>query len=246
MTMHVDARPAGPDAPWGPDEAPRVRANALPYDSALIFHHLRKHHPVFQALSRRAWVLFLAMGCFLRRNPLAYPSQATLAAFTGYSARTLHRATKELRAVRALLTWASRYADGRAAPLHYAYGPAALEAFDGVAAYYPRGPGPARAKVPATRAALPLSVLPAQAPKEAKFSEGTAGSPSDKMASGPSDEMAEKPLKRIQIKPCEVTSEPATSPVVPPPSPLPSRRRRCRPKRKLCTTLRTMSSACAY
>lgn len=211
MTMHAEARPAGPDAPWRQPEPPQIRKNALPHDAELIFHHLRKHDPVFGLLSRCAWMVFLGVAVHIRRNDHAYPSQGALAQFTGYSSRTIRRATDELRAAGVLLTWSTRWADGRSAPLRYTYGPAALAAFDVVSARFPRG-------LPALR---PKPLRPATAPAPppldpAVDAPNTELSPADMVSSGPADMVADKLLKRIQKEPssCEEPPTPAASPVV--------------------------------
>ncbi len=140
MTMHAEARPAGPDAPKSRLQVvPKIRDNALPHDTAVILYELRTHNAVFRGLSRGAWALFAALVVFLRKHEEAWPSQFTLGEYLGYSDRCIRDFTDELEEAGAITTRRERWRDG-GERIFYAYGLAALRAFRELVARLPRAP----------------------------------------------------------------------------------------------------------
>jgi hypothetical protein len=48
-----------------------------------------RQRPAFAALARGPWLVFIAIACHWQANAEAWPSQETIAAFTGYSSRAV-------------------------------------------------------------------------------------------------------------------------------------------------------------
>jgi hypothetical protein len=143
---------------------------------ATMQRELRTHDARVASLPSAAWALYLALMVHIARHTEAWPSLATLVRYTGWSERTVRRASDTLTALGLIVTRRTRRPDG-SERIYYAYGPASLEAFRRLAERMPRdrhtGPGPAKARStdepdavmshpPATVAATPPATVAAE------------------------------------------------------------------------------------
>jgi hypothetical protein len=138
--------------------APLHRRPRVPLRDALglVLRELRRA-PALRDLGRREWAVFVAVACHWQGHDEAWPSQQTIAAFAGYTARVVPEAVATLEQRELLLVRRLVGADGMRRMV-YAPGAALLRALAAFAARYPRAvesPPAIAAGVPEIPADLP-------------------------------------------------------------------------------------------
>lgn len=101
----------------------------------------------FAALSRGPWQVFIAIACYWQANAEAWPSQETIATFTGYSSRAVRDYVHELERVGVIRLRRERRPNGPEC-IYYAPGLATLIGLEAFVERYPRGPAKARMSHP--------------------------------------------------------------------------------------------------
>jgi hypothetical protein len=101
----------------------------------LVLRELRKR-PDFGTLSRGAWSAFIAIACHWQAHEEAWPSQATIAAFSGYSSRAVRDTVAELER-REVIRLRRAPPRGVTERIYYSPGPATLRGLSQLQARYP-------------------------------------------------------------------------------------------------------------
>src|SRR5579859_3822215 len=87
MSKAVEVVPAGPGTRQG-DPFPLRERIRFRDNLGLALRDVRQR-PAFAALERGPWLAFIAIACYWQANAEAWPSQETIATFSGYSARAV-------------------------------------------------------------------------------------------------------------------------------------------------------------
>src|SRR5579859_4258988 len=94
MSKAVTVVPAGPGAPQG-DPFPLRERIRFRDNLGLALRDVRQR-PAFAELERGPWSVFIAIACYWQSNAEAWPSQETIATFSGYTARAVRSYVDEL------------------------------------------------------------------------------------------------------------------------------------------------------
>ena len=95
--------------------------------------------PAFAALERGPWLVFIAVACYWESNAEAWPSQETIATFSGYSARAVRDYVEELERAGIVRLRRERRPTG-AERIYYAPGPVTLAELAAFVERFPNGP----------------------------------------------------------------------------------------------------------
>jgi hypothetical protein len=171
MSKAVEVVPAGPGTPLG-DPFPIRERIRFRDNLGLALRDVRRR-PAFAALERGPWLVFIAVACYWQSNAEAWPSQETIATFSGYSARAVRDYVEVLERAGIVRLRRERRPTG-AERIYYAPGPVTLTELAAFVERFPNGPAPAPASHPpeATSGAPPTPPEVASAgPPEASSME---------------------------------------------------------------------------
>jgi Helix-turn-helix domain len=115
-----------------------------------------RQRPAFAALERGPWSVFIAIACCWQSNAEAWPSQETIATFSGYSSRAVRDYVEQLEGIGVVRLRRERRPTG-AERIYYAPGPVTLAELAAFVERFPNGPTRAPPSHPpeATSAAPP-------------------------------------------------------------------------------------------
>ena len=149
-----------------------------------------RQRPVFAALARGPWLVFMTIACFWQSNAEAWPSQETIARFSGYSSRAVRDFVAVLEQLGIVRLRRERRPNG-CDRIYYAPGFVTLLELAAFVERFPRE----RAK-PIRPDAPPVASAPATAPP-----------PPETAAAAPPEEVSMEHRDPDQIEPssCEVT-----------------------------------------
>jgi hypothetical protein len=100
-----------------------------------------RQRPAFAALERGPWFAFIAIACYWQSNAEAWPSQETIATFSGYSARAVRDYVEELERAGVVRLRRERRPTG-AERIYYAPGPVTLAELAAFVERFPSRPAP--------------------------------------------------------------------------------------------------------
>jgi hypothetical protein len=154
MIHAARALPAGPE-PRNDDAFPIRERLRFRDNLGLGLRDLRKR-PGFALLARGPWQVFIAIACYWQANAEAWPSQETIATFTGYSSRAVRDYVDALERV-GIVRLRRERRPGGGDRIYYAPGLVTLRELAAFVERFPRGPVKARRSHPpeAISAALP-------------------------------------------------------------------------------------------
>jgi hypothetical protein len=137
MLKLVDGLPAGPGEP---------EVDVFPLRERLRFRDnfglgLRdvRQRPAFAGLSRGPWHVFIAIASYWQSNAEAWPSQETIASFSGYSSRAVRDHVEDLERLGIVRLRRERRPNG-AQRIYYAPGPITLTELATFVERFPQGP----------------------------------------------------------------------------------------------------------
>jgi hypothetical protein len=191
--------------PAGPGE--RDDDNVFPLRERLRFRDnlglgLRdvRQRPVFATLARGPWLVFVTIACFWQSNAEAWPSQETIARFSGYSSRAVRDFVAVLEQRGVVRLRRERRPDG-SDRIYYAPG---LVTLVELAAFVERFP---RERAKALRPQAPPAAAPPEAPP-------TIAHPPETAAAAPPEEASMEHRDQDQKEPSSCEAAPAKAPLV--------------------------------
>src|SRR5580698_5283934 len=101
-----------------------------------------RQRPAFAALPRGPWLVFIAIACYWQSNAEAWPSQETIAGFSGYSSRAVRDYVEALEGVGIVRLRRERRPNG-SERLYYAPGPVTLTELAAFVERFPNAPAKA-------------------------------------------------------------------------------------------------------
>jgi hypothetical protein len=145
MSKAVTVVPAGPGAPQG-DPFPLRERIRFRDNLGLALRDVRQRAS-FAELERGPWSVFIAIACFWQSNAEAWPSQETIATFSGYTARAVRSYVDELERKGIVRLRRERRPSG-AERIYYAPGAVTLTELAAFVERFPSGPPPAQTSHP--------------------------------------------------------------------------------------------------
>jgi hypothetical protein len=175
MSKAVTVVPAGPGAPQG-DPFPLRERIRFRDNLGLALRDVRQQ-AAFAELERGPWSVFMAIACYWQSNAEAWPSQETIATFSGYTARAVRSFVEELEQKGILRLRRERRPSG-AERIYYAPGAVTLAELAAFVERFPSGPPPAMTSHPPEA----ISAAPPHPPEMA------SGAPPETISMEPRDQ----------------------------------------------------------
>jgi hypothetical protein len=168
MLKLVDGLPAGPGEP---------EVDVFPLRERLRFRDnfglgLRdvRQRPAFATLARGPWHVFIAVACYWQSNAEAWPSQETIASFSGYSSRAVRDYVEVLEQLGIVRLRRERRPNG-AERIYYAPGVVTLSELAAFVDRFPQGPTKALPSHPPEASSATPPEVRSGAPPEASSME---------------------------------------------------------------------------
>jgi hypothetical protein len=137
MLKVVDVLPAGPGEPEV-DVFPLRERHRFRDNLGLGLRDVRQR-PAFATLPRGPWLTFIAIACYWQSNAEAWPSQETIAGFSGYSSRAVRDYVEALESVGIVRLRRERRHNG-SERIYYAPGPVTLTELAAFVERFPNSP----------------------------------------------------------------------------------------------------------
>jgi Helix-turn-helix domain len=137
MLKAVDVLPAGPGE-QEPDLFPLRERLRFRDNLGLGLRDVRQR-PAFATLARGPWLAFIAIACYWQSNAEAWPSQETIASFSGYSSRAVRDYVEVLEALGVVRLRRERRPNG-SERIYYAPGPVTLTELAAFVERFPNAP----------------------------------------------------------------------------------------------------------